>query len=257
MTKVLVSPVGLYKNRVLKGIKWLHPQWIFLVVNKGKENDPWVKVTQGFADEILARIKFFYEERAEIVPCDYTDHQSFFQNVMTLVAETIPRKVGDNAEIWIDITSVPEIQEVATLILAALRKNVKILYTTAKKPLLPTEYPDRVKEDLGGVTFEMPVVRSVPLEEIEGTKIEEVLVAIREASIKDKEGIKGFAALLKKINWSTEKVHYMRLGRIIEDLDKYGLVEVRRINRQKQIKLTLGGEMLSHHLSQRKTALKS
>lgn len=251
MTKVLVSPVGLYKSRVIKGIKWLHPEWIFLLVNKGKENDPWVSVTRSFADEILAQIKFFYEERARIVLCNYESHQSFFQDIMTLVAETIPSKVGNHTEIWIDITSVPEIQEVAIMILAALCKNVKLLYTGARKPLLPDEYPERVRTDSGGVTFEMPIVRSVPLEDIEDTKIEEVLVAIRETFVKDKEGVKGFAALLKRINWSTEKVNYMRLGRIVDDLKKYGLVEVNRINREKRIKLTLGGEMLSHYLYQR------
>lgn len=248
MTKVLVSPVGLYKNRVLKGIKWLRPDWIFLLVNKGQEDDPWVTATNNYGKKILDKISFFYGERAQIVPCDYTSHESFFYDMNNLVIETIP-KVTKPSEIWIDLTSVPEIQEVAILFLAAIHRNVRMFYTKAKKPLRPRDYPEEVVDDEGGDTVELPVIRSLEYNEIVKGKHKDVLREVVKAKKKGQEGIKGLSVLLERIGWSKEKKYYMRLGRILDDLERYGMIIVERIDREKLVRPTMGGEMFAISLS--------
>ncbi len=245
MTKVLVSPVGLYRDRVLKGIKWLRPDWIFLLVNKGKEADPWVTKTNEYGRQILEKIKFFYEERVQIVPCDYTNHETFFCDVNDLVIETIQKKLKKPSEIWIDLTSVPEIQEVAVLFLAAIHRNIRTFYTKAKEPLKPDDYPKDVVVDKGGDTVELPVVRSVDYGEIVKGKHRDLLIEVVKARKKGQEGVKGLSVLLERIGWSKEKKYYMRLGRILEELERYGMVIVERIDREKLVRPTMGGEMFA------------
>ena len=247
MSKVLVSPVGIYRDRVLKGIKWLRPDWIFLVVNKGREEeDSWVKVTNGYAEEIKDKISFFYGEHAKIVPCDYKNHESFFRDLNELVTRTIPQFIK-SSEIWIDLTSVPEIQEVAILFLAAIHKNIRLLYTSPDKLPTPSDYP-KAEKDQGGKTFELPVIRSMSFDEIAKGKHGEVLVELAKEKKKGKEGIEGLSTLLERIGFTKEKKDYMKLGRILDDLKKCGMVLVERRNREKLVKLTMGGEMLASSL---------
>lgn len=243
----MVSPVGIYRDRVLKGIKWLRPAWIFLVVNSGsEEEDPWIRATNEYAEEIKAKISFFYGENSRIVPCDYKNHESFFRDLNELVIRIIPQIIKPS-EIWIDLTSVPEIQEVALLFLAAIHKNVHVFYTTPDRLPTPSDYPE-AERDPGGKTFELPVIKSMSFDEIAKGKHGEVLIELAKERKKGKEGIEGFSTLLKRIGFTKEKKDYMKLGRIIDDLKKCGMVLVERRNREKLVKLTMGGEMLSSSL---------
>ncbi|MDH5732979.1 MAG: DUF6293 family protein [Candidatus Bathyarchaeota archaeon] len=245
MTKVLVSPVGLYKNRVLKGIKHLKPDWIFLLVAKGEEGNSWTEWTNKHAKEIMEKISFFYDKQIQLVPCDFEDYRTFFSDLNNIIAEIIPKNT-DSPEIWIDLTSVPEIPEVAILALAAVHRNIRLFYTRAKSPLDPNEYPAEVIDDPGGDMLELPTVRSAQITDLKTSKQGEILVM----ALKNGGCVEGLSTILDAIDWEREKKNYMKLGRILDDLKKYGMISVEKTNREKKVKLTLWGEMIAACLSQ-------
>jgi len=252
LTKVLISPVGLYKNRVIKGIKWIRPDWVFLLVakdeksKKGRQDGKsWGDWTMEHANEIQQKISFFYEDHIRMVSCDFEDYKSFFNQLNDLVANTIPNLVT-SPEIWLDLTSVPEIPEVAILALATIHENISLFYTRARAPLRPSEYPEKVITDDGGDHLILPTVRSVRLADLKKSKHGDILRATAKAG----GSVDGLNTLLDMIGLAKEKKHYMRLGRILDELERYGMIVMEKVNREKRIKLTLWGEMIASCLNQ-------
>ncbi|MGD0029189.1 MAG: DUF6293 family protein [Candidatus Bathyarchaeia archaeon] len=239
MTRVLVSPVGIYKNRVLKGVKWLKPEWIYLLVAKGEKGNVWVECTERNAKEITEKIGFFYEKQIKVLPCNFENYRDFFEDLDSAIADV--SKNVSSPEIWIDLTSVPEIPEISILAMATIHKNIKLFYTKAKKPLEPEQYPKNVVTDEGGDSIELPTIRSIPVEDLRESNAADILLTVSKAS----GTLDGLSNLLDELKMSREKKNYMKLGRILDGLEKYGMIVVEKINREKRIRLTIWGEMIA------------
>ena len=93
--------------------------------------------------------------------------------------------------------------------------------------------------------LELPTIRSVQLMDLKKGKDGEILIT----ALKAGGCIEGLSTILDAIGWEKEKKNYMKLGRILDGLEKFGMISVEKTNREKRVKLTLWGEMIAACLS--------
>ena len=143
--KILITPVGIYIGRVMKGIATLKPDFIYLCVQKSvkeAESDykktlynKWMSTTKKLAGDIIQKIKVFYkEDKIKILELDIRtdDYLSLYKDLLQLILSFKP-----DTEVFIDTTSTTYPFRIACITLSIFLKNVQVLYTPAKKPLMP------------------------------------------------------------------------------------------------------------------------
>ncbi|MEQ9715117.1 MAG: HFX_2341 family transcriptional regulator domain-containing protein [Candidatus Asgardarchaeia archaeon] len=158
MPIALVVPVGIYVQRVLKGILdkiTLGISKIYLLVQSGE--DEWARKTHENLRKILNMLGPLKSVTKPVEVKDFTDYTACFEILYNLVNHLHSDK--DVSEIFVDITSSTRIWTVAATSVASLFKNVKIYYVTKGEPpeklSIEQRYPEWAINDEGREIIEI------------------------------------------------------------------------------------------------------
>ena len=155
MMKILISPIGIYVNRVIKGIAALKPDIVYLCTMEHVKNvedsfhsklyEKWEVITERYAKKIIKKLRVLYDdEKIHILRVNIDDYLSAFKDLLKLIMS-----FDSKTEVFIDTTSTTHAFKIASVTLSIYLKNVKCIYTPALKPLFPEEYKKESIEDKG------------------------------------------------------------------------------------------------------------
>jgi predicted RND superfamily exporter protein len=241
---ILITPVGLYVGRVLRGIRTCKPDMIYLVLAKEDEKHPeWYKKTKENVDFIEKQIAFFYEDRIKKLSVNFENFIDVFIEINNLIEEET-RNTKNEIRFLIDITSTPVLPRVALINVAAIHRNAEVYYTPPGERF-PNQYPlNIVEKDEGEASIVIPIIRSKTLDELKEKDIYwKILKQLAESPDKKVPSLAKLLELLGKEK--TRKKDYMLLGRVLRDLEDMGLVTVKHLGKQKEVQITILGEAMA------------
>ncbi len=238
--KILLSPVGIYVGRVLKGISKTKPDKIYLFVSKREEDSDYTKewsvATEMYAKDIMKRISLFYgRSDIKVVSEKLGNYSRMLKIMINLVIK------HKDAEFLIDITSARRGFEMAAITLGMFFTNVRCFYIPPKEPLMPSDYSRKVIKDEGGEP-ETITTPKVDFSELQKRPLKDILVVL---SLDLKGRSDKFIALLRALKWDETRSNVIRLSKMIKKLENYGCVRTKRFGREKSVELTLLGESLA------------
>lgn len=244
MKTILITPVGLYIGRVLRGIRIFKPEMIYLLLAKEDEKHPeWHMKTKTNVDFIEKQIAFFYEGRIKRLSVNFEDFIDVFTEINKLIEEET-RKTKEETKFLIDITSTPVLPRVALINVAAIHRNVEVYYTPPRDRS-PSHYAlDIIEKDEGEASVVIPIIRSKTLDELKEKEI--YLKILKQLSTCPEKKVPSLAKILEILGKEkTKKKDYMLLGRVLADLEDMGLVTATHIGKNKEVRLTILGEALA------------
>lgn len=240
--RYLITPIGLYVNRVKKSIVTLKPDQITLIINKEpQKNEKWRETTQKNCKTIKQDISAFYEEEEikvkEITVGEYRKSLVGLWNEVHKTRENVP-----DSRIWIDVTSAPKPFSIAAALVTTFFKNVILRYVPTKRGKDPDQYPEVIKSDPGNAPQEWYLPRTTELNTLE----KRLLVTLQEEGGK----VKGSDQLLDPLGLEHSKSGKIKLGRLLSNVEKRRLIQQTRLSgREKIVELTEAGKALSDAFS--------
>lgn len=236
MMKVYIAPLGAYIGRVLRGIIELKPDIIYLLTHKPtEEGKSWIGFEERKISELKMKLGVLYDGKIFVRQTAIEDYVDVFNTLCDIV-----EKHRDAEEIWINISSTTTLPAFAAYNLSTLYQNVHIFYVPRGEKVIrkPEEDYDPVLiEDQGppgNAIIELPVIKIPSLSE------EEKLALIKLYELGDGRHEQSilFDAMSTQLGWKRNKTYAMRLGRILERLEKNGFIKVYRVGRLNTIALT-------------------
>jgi len=155
----LIVPVGIYVQRVLRGILDKIPlgiSRIYLLTQSG--SDAWAQKTHENLDKLTKLLGPLKNVAQQIEVNDFTNYTSCFEVLYNLVNQL--HEQSDVSDIYVDITSSTRIWTVAATAVASLFENVKIYYVTkgdtaGEKLSIEERYPEWAINDPGKEIIEI------------------------------------------------------------------------------------------------------
>jgi hypothetical protein len=241
--RILIVPIGIYFNRVLKAVTFYKPDRVVLCVAK---EGPWNRSTQSLAEKLKDKISLFYGKEGsniQTILLDMRDYMGIFKNLFSFIAG-FDKLIKEDHEIIIDTTSTTRAFMMASLTLSIFLENVKCSYTPKKNPPLPSEYPEKIIKDEGKDPELIPTPK-VDFSEITSGEVRDILVVLK----RDFNGhVAGLTRLLEKIGLETNKANMIKISKLIKKLENFGCVETKQHGRIKEAKLTLVGDSIAEIL---------
>ena len=250
--KILITPIGIYIGRVMKGIATIKPDLIYLCVQKPIEEienesrkilyNKWTKVTKKYAKKIIDKINVFYERnKIKILELDIRtdDYLSIYKDLLKLILSFKPED-----EVYIDTTSTTYPFKIACTTLAIFLKNVRIIYTPAKKPMPPEEYKREVIIDEGTTPVIIPSPK-LDFTELQTGILKDILVKI---NTRFKGETPSVTDLLLELGLENNKGNMIKISKLLNKLQRYGCLFTIKEGRVKKVKLTMIGSSISEVL---------
>lgn len=159
MPIALIVPVGIYVQRVLRGILDKIPlgiSRIYLLTQSG--SDAWAQKTHENLDKLTKLLGPLKNVAQQVEVNDFTNYTSCFEVLYNLVNQL--HEQSDVSDIYVDITSSTRIWTVAATAVASLFENVKIYYVTkgdtaGEKLSIEERYPEWAINDPGKEIIEI------------------------------------------------------------------------------------------------------
>ncbi len=249
--KILITPVGIYINRVIRGIATIKPDKIYLCVQKSPKKEElklpaserhvkWMNTTRKHAKKIMKKLDVMYgKENIKTLGVDIDDYLSIFKDLLQLVLS-----FPENTEVYIDTTSTTYPFRVATITLSIFLKNVKFIYTPASKPGYPEDYSKQRITDKG-----LPP-RIIPSPKIDFSELQTGILKDILVTINTKFGGKSPSVtdLLLELGLENEKGNMIKMSKHLKKLESYGCLTTVKEGRMKKIHLTMIGSSISEVL---------
>lgn len=229
------------------------PDKLYLMLAKEDKNAPeWYKKTTENTATIKGQLGFTFEGKIQEVYVKFTEFKDVFKNINDIIQEHNSKgktRKQEKPQFFIDITSTPLLPKIALISVAAIHPNVTVYYTPPSERQ-PMEYRlDIVEHDSGLKPVTIPIVKSQTLDQLLKKKYhKEVLFALRNSN---DNRVSSMAELLKLLQLDTSHGKYMLLGRILDSLESFGLVNVSysgRKEREREVELTVLGDALAESL---------
>jgi hypothetical protein len=248
--KILISPIGIYVNRVMKGIANIKPDVIYLCtmehvkgVKDGFHSElygKWEAVTEKYAKKIMKNLKVFYDdEKIRILRVNIDDYLSAFKDLFKLILSFDP-----STEVFIDTTSTTHDFKIASITLSIYLKNVKCIYTPAFKPLFPEEYKKDSIDDRGLVTKIISTPK-IDFSELQTGILKDILITMNSRFNGE---VPSVTDLLMQLGIPNDKGNMIKMTKLLKKLENYGCVTTKKEGRIKKINLTVIGSSLSEIL---------
>ena len=250
--KVLITPIGIYIGRVMKGIATIKPDLIYLCVQKPvkeakteyKKNlyIKWMNTTKRLAQDVIRKIKVFYsEDKIKILELDIRtdDYLSIYRDLLQLIL-SFPK----DTEVYIDTTSTTYPFRIACTTLSIFLKNVQVIYTPAKRPLPPDEYKKEVIQDEGTEPIIIPSPK-IDFTELQTGILKDILVTINKRFNGTAPSV---TDLMLELGMQTNKGNMIKMSKLLNKLQRYGCLSTIKEGRVKKIKLTMIGSSVSEVL---------
>lgn len=174
-------------------------------------------------------------------------------DVFTTLCDIV-EKYRNAEEIWINISSTTTLPAFAAAALYSLYKNVHIFYVCRGKKVVrkPEEDYDPILIDDQGpkknALIKIYLPRGAPLSEEE----KQVLISLYELGDGEHEQSALFRKLSEVLDWKPDKVHKMRLGRMVDSLEEEEFIEVRKKGKVNLLSLTSLGKAYAAALKKSK-----
>jgi hypothetical protein len=237
---------------VMKGIATVKPDLIYLCVqnpvkevgNEYRRNlyNKWMKTTKKYAKRIIDKIKVFYDEdKIKILELDIRtdDYLSIYRDLLQLILSFKPED-----EVYIDTTSTTYPFKVACTTLAIFLKNIRIIYTPAKRPIPPEEYKKEVINDEGTTPIIIPSPK-IDFTELQTGILKDILVTI---NTRFKGEVPSVTDLLLELGLENNKGNMIKISKLLNKLQRYGCLSTIKEGRVKKVKLTMIGSSVSEVL---------
>jgi len=248
--KILISPIGIYVNRVMKGIATVKPDIVYLCTMEhvkevkdgfqSKLYDKWEAITEKYAKQIIKKLRVFYDgEKIQILQVNIDDYLSAFKDLFKLILSFDP-----NTEVFIDTTSTTHDFKIASITLSIYLKNVKCIYTPSFKPLFPEEYKKESIEDKG-MTTKIISTPKIDFSELQIGILKDILIAMK---TRFNGEVPSVTDLLMQLDMSNDKGNMIKMTKLLKKLENYGCITTKKEGRIKKINLTLIGSSLSEVL---------
>jgi len=250
--KILITPVGIYVGRVMKGIATLKPDVIYLCIQKPvKEAESeykkdlytkWMNTTKKLAEDIIQKIRVFYsEDKIKLLELDIRtdDYLSLYKDLLQLI---LSFKL--DTEVYIDTTSTTYPFRIACITLSIFLKNVQVLYTPAKKPLPPDEFSKEEMCDEGVEPIIIPSPK-IDFKELQSGNLKDILVKINQ---RFNGNVPSVTDLLLELGMENNKGNMIKMSKLLNKLHSYGCLSTIKEGRVKRIKLTMIGSSISEVL---------
>jgi predicted transcriptional regulator len=248
--RVLITPIGIYLGRVMKGIATIKPDLIYICTQKPVERElneyqkilynKWIKVTRKFSKNIVKKLSILYGEKyIKTIEIDIDDYLSTFKGLLRLVSS-----FDNTTEIYLDNTSTTYPFRVAALTLSIFFKNVKVVFTPASKPRMPEDYDRSRKEDKGLETRIIPTPK-IDFSEIQTGLLKDILVKI---SARFKGKAPSVTDLLLELGMTNEKGNMIKISKLLDKLERYGCITTKKEGRIKKVELTMIGTSIAEVL---------
>jgi hypothetical protein len=248
--KILITPIGAYLGRVMKGIATIKPDLIYICVQKPVEReiskyhkvmyDKWVKVTRKFSKVIIKKLSVLYgEEHIKVIEFDIDDYLSIFKVLLQLILS-----FDRETEIYLDTTSTTYPFRVAALTLSIFFKNVKTFFTPASEPRMPEDFDKKRIEDKGLEPRIIPTPK-IDFSEIQTGILKDILVKI---NTRFKGRAPSVTDLLLELGLTNEKGNMIKMSKLLDKLERYGCITTKKEGRIKKIQLTMIGSSISEVL---------
>jgi len=248
--KILISPIGIYVNRVIKGIATIKPDVVYLCTMEHVKEvqdsfhselyKKWESVTEGYAKKIIKKLRVFYDdEKVHILQVNIDDYLSAFKDLLKLILSFEP-----NTEVFIDTTSTTHAFKTASITLSIYLKNVKCIYTPALKPLFPEEYK---RESIGdeGLTTRIISTPKIDFSELQTGMLKDILIAMNS---RFNGKVPSVTDLLMDLGLPNDKGNMIKMTKLLKKLENYGCVTTKKEGRLKKVNLTVIGSSLSEVL---------
>ena len=249
--KILITPVGIYIGRVIRGIATIKPDKIYLCVQKSPKKEElklpasarhvkWMNTTKNHAKKIMKKLDIMYgKNNIKIIEIDINYYLSIFRDLLQLIL-SFPR----DTEVYIDTTSTTYPFRVATITLSIFLQNVKFIYTPASEPGYPEDYSKQKVIDKG-----LPP-RVIPSPKIDFTELQTGILKDILVTINTKFGGKSPSVtdLLLKLGLENDKGNMIKMSKYLKKLESYGCLTTVKEGRMKKIQLTMIGSSISEVL---------
>ncbi len=250
--KVLITPIGIYIGRVMKGIATIKPDLIYLCIQKPvKEAETeykknlyikWMNTTKKLAQDVIQKIKVFYpEDKIKILELDIRtdDYLSIYKDLLQLILSFKP-----DTEVFIDTTSTTYPFRIACTTLSIFLKNVQVIYTPAKRPPPPEEYKREIIQDEGTEPIIIPSPK-IDFSELQTGILKDILVKI---NTRFDGAVPSVTDLMLELGMENNKGNMIKMSKLLNKLHRYGCLSTIKEGRVKKIKLTLIGSSVSEVL---------
>lgn len=248
--KILISPIGIYFNRVIKGIATIKPDIVYLCtmehVKEVKDSfhsklyEKWENATERYAKKIIKKLRVFYDdEKIHILRINIDDYLSAFKDLLKLILSFDP-----NAEVFIDTTSTTHAFKIASITLSIYLKNVKCIYTPALKPLPPEEYKEESVEDKG-LTTRIIFTPKIDFSELQTGMLKDILITMNS---RFNGKVPSVTDLLMELGLPNDKGNMIKMTKLLKKLENYGCITTKKEGRLKKVNLTVIGSSLSEVL---------
>jgi len=244
--KILITPIGGYLGRILKGIASIKPDEIYFCVQKRTKTktpeekeviDKWVKATRKYVKDIIKKIRVFYEdEKIKIIELNIYDYLSIFEELLRIIL-----KYDRRTEIYLDSTSTTFHFRIAALTLSIFLRNVKLIYTPSERPKLPEDYTGHLMTDKGLEPIVVPVPR-LDISELQKGELRKILLVIHS---RFKDRAPSITDIALEIGLPNTKGTMIKMSKLIDKLEKYGCVKTEKEGRIKKVTLTMIGKSLA------------
>jgi len=248
--KILISPIGIYFNRVIKGIANIKPDIVYLCtmehVKEVKDDfhsklyDKWETATERYAKKIIKKLRVFYDdEKIHILRVNIDDYLSAFKDLLKLILS-----FDVNTEVFIDTTSTTHAFKIASITLSIYLKNVKCIYTPAQKPLFPEEYKkESIKDE--GLSTRIISTPKIDFSELQTGMLKDILITM---NTRFNGKVPSVTDLLMGLDLPNNKGNMIKMTKLLKKLENYGCVTTRKEGRLKKVNLTVIGSSLSEVL---------
>jgi predicted transcriptional regulator len=254
--KVIISGMGMYVGRIIKGVKTIKPDIVYLCVQKPQKRkledyqtdsriswlrySMWEKVMRTNAKKIAKKLESVYEKKdIRIVEIDIDDYLTAFEDLLKLVLSFKP-----DTKIYIDATVPAFPYRAAAITLAILFKNVDFIYTPGSEPSRPTDYSKEAVMDKGLTSRIMPAPK-VDFSEIQTGVFKDILVKI---NTRFKGEAPSVTDLVLELGMTNEKGNMIKMSKLLDKLERYGCIKTKKEGRLKKVELTMIGSSISNVL---------
>ncbi len=249
--KILVTPVGIYIGRVIRGIATIKPDKIYLCVQKSPKKEElklptsarhvkWMNTTRKHAKKIMKKLDIMYgKDNIKIIEIDIDDYLSIFKDLLQLILSFKP-----DTEVYIDTTSTTYPFRVATITLSIFLKNVKFIYIPASKPPHPEDYSRQRVTDKGLPPRIIPAPK-IDFTELQSGILKDILVKI---NTKFSGKAPSVTDLLLELGLENDKGNMIKMSKYLKKLESYGCLTTVKEGRMKKIHLTMIGSSISEVL---------
>lgn len=266
---VMISPVGLEKDRILTGFKKFGITHLYLIQSEEKENDNDEKrlsdTVRLFSNDLKKNLIKIYEENLKVINTNVTDLKDCMRVLKEIIDLELKKKVS---KIYINISTSSKIFAIAAIYLAGLVPNIIIPFYARTSNYLVQDFIEilnnkellqnpkecvnkliRLKEDFfqSGWTkgsYEIKIIPALPFKKF--TDFQKDLfneLIKRNHSCKINELVKN-----RKNKKISERSFRSKLSYALHDLVSYGLIEKNKNGKFVYLTLTEIGEIFGKYL---------